>query len=59
MYRSLQLSLLETLIYYTLVEIVDSGRDTEKINQWLVESERIYEGMKEECELIKRGGEGT
>ncbi len=59
MYRSLQLSLSETLICYTLVETVDGGRDTEKMNQWLVESERMYEGMKEECELIKRGGEGT
>ncbi len=59
MFRSLQLSLAETLICHTLVETVDGRRDTEKMNQWLVESERMYEGMKGECELIKRRGEGT
>ncbi|KAI4260729.1 MAG: hypothetical protein LQ352_000121 [Teloschistes flavicans] len=59
MFRSLQLSLAETLICHTLVETVDGRRDTEKIDQWLVESECMYEGMKGECELIKRRGEGT
>lgn len=59
MFRSLQLSLAETLICHTLVETVDGRKDTEKIDQWLVESERMYEGMKGECELIKRRGEGT
>ena len=29
------------------------------MDQWLVESERIYEGMKGEYELIKRHGGGT
>jgi len=59
MFRSLQLSLAETLICYALVERVDGGKDPDKRNQWLVESERIYEGMKEEYELIKIRGEGT
>ncbi|KAL9120182.1 MAG: hypothetical protein Q9187_003261 [Circinaria calcarea] len=59
MFRSLQLSLAETLICHALVERVDGGKDTNKMNQWLVESERMYEGMKGEYELIKRRGEGT
>lgn len=59
MFRSLQLSLAETLICHTLVERVDGRKDTESIDQWLTESERLYEGMKEEWELINRCGEGT
>ena len=59
MFRSLQLSLAETLICHALVETGDGRRDTEKMDQWLVESELMYEGMKEEYELIKRRGEGT
>jgi len=59
MFRSLQLSLAETLICHALVEQVDGRKDTEKMDQWLVESERMYEGMKEGHELIKRRGGGT
>lgn len=59
MFRSLQLSLTETLICYALVEIVDGRRDTQKMDEWLVESERMYEGMKGEYELIRSRGEGT
>lgn len=59
MFRSLQLSLAETLVCRTLVERLEGGKDPDKRNQWLVESERLYEGMKGEYELVKRRGEGT
>ena len=42
-----------------LIETVDGGRDNKRMNQWLMESERMYDGMKRECEFIKRGGKGT
>ena len=42
-----------------LVETVDDERDTERMNQWLVKFERMYDEMKGECEFIKRGEEGT
>jgi len=58
-FRYLQLSLAETLICHALVEQVDGRKDTEKMDQWLVESERMYEGIKEGHELIKRRGGGT
>ena len=59
MFRSLQLSLAETLTCHALVERLDGGKDPDKRNQWLAESERLYEGMKGEYEMTKRRGEGT
>ena len=59
MFRSLQLSLAETLICRALVERLDGGKDPHKRNQWLVESEHMYEEMKGEYESTKRRGEGT
>ena len=56
MFRTLQLSLAETLVCHALVERVDGRRDTEKMDQWLIESERIYEGIEGEYELVKRRG---
>ena len=59
MFRSLQLSLAETLICRALVERADGRKDTEKMDQCLVESERMYEGMKGEYEMVKKHGGGT
>ena len=57
--RLLQLSLAEALICHALVERVDGRNETGKMNQWLVESERLYEEMKQEHELVKRHGKDT
>ena len=59
MFRSLQLSLAETLICRILVEILDGRNDTEKVDQCLMESELMFEEMKKECELVKGRKEGT
>ena len=56
MFRTLQLSLAETLICHALVEKVDGRRDNEKMDQWLMESEFMYKGIKDEYELIIRRG---
>lgn len=58
-FRSLQLSLAETLVCRALIGRVDGGKDAKEINQWLVESECMYENLKEEYELIKRREKGT
>jgi hypothetical protein len=38
------------MICHALVERLDPGKDPNKRNQWLVESERMYEGIKGEHE---------
>ena len=58
-FRSLQLSLAETLICHALVERLDGGHDPDKRDQWLGEAERMYETMKGEYEWIRGRGEGT